>query len=116
MRLTSATRLSRTTNFGLLDLALVAALSETPTFARGSSHTLLPPALSFCLLCRAANEEVFEDELAFTSNERSATASAYNLPVSHRRFRFYANEFVTSPTIWAGERFHWLLRHDATLA
>ena len=50
--------------------------------------------------------------MAFTSNEWRAAALAYNLPVSPRWFRFHADEFVTSPTIWTGERFHWLLRHD----
>jgi hypothetical protein len=50
--------------------------------------------------------------MTFTSNEWRATAPAYDLPVHHRRFCFHANEFVTSSTIWAGERFHWLLRHD----
>lgn len=49
--------------------------------------------------------------MAFTPNERRAAASAYNLPITSCRFRFYANEFVTSPTIWTRERFHWLLGH-----
>jgi hypothetical protein len=76
-----------------------------------SGRTQLSPPLSCRLLSRATNQEVLEDEMAFTSNEWRAAASAHNLPVSPHRLCFHANEFVASPTIRAGKSFHRLLRH-----